>query len=74
MNLKITAQAGTWLQPNIENNLTSTGILLGNGETESNTGSAGAVANIATGSNAGPRTRWYIRPRNIAFSYIVRAA
>ncbi|WP_455871848.1 phage tail-collar fiber domain-containing protein [Serratia proteamaculans] len=70
----MTAQAATWIQPNIENNPTTTSIMLGNGEGEFNSGELGAVTNLPDTGNNGPRNKWYIRPRNIAFNYIVRAA
>ncbi|MGQ8819002.1 phage tail-collar fiber domain-containing protein [Serratia sp. NA_13] len=70
----LTAQAATWIQPNIENNPVTTGIMLGNGEGEFNSGALGAVTNLPGAGNNGPRNKWYIRPRNIAFNYIVRAA
>ncbi|SMB57396.1 Phage tail fiber repeat protein [Serratia proteamaculans] len=70
----MTAQAATWIQPNIENNPTTTSIMLGNGEGEFNSGVLGAVTNLPDTGNNGPRNKWYIRPRNIAFNYIVRAA
>lgn len=70
----LTAQAATWIQPNVENNTVSTGIVLGSGESEFNSGVLGGVANMTGNASNGPRTRWYIRPRNIAFNFIVRAA
>ena len=70
----LSAQAGTWIQPNLENNNTDTGIPIGNGELPFNTGTTGAVNALTGAGTAGPRTRWFIRPRNIAFNYIVRAA
>lgn len=70
----LSAQAGTWIQPNIENNSESTAIQLGNGENAFNFGENKAVNNLPPCGATGPRARWYIRPRNIAFNYIVRAA
>lgn len=70
----LTAQTATWIQPNIENNTVSSGIVLGNGESEFNSGTLGGVANMSGNASNGPRNRWYIRPRNIAFNFIVRAA
>lgn len=70
----LSAQAGTWIQPNIENNSESTTIQLGNGENAFNFGENKAVNNLPTYGSTGSRARWYIRPRNIAFNYIVRAA
>lgn len=70
----MTAQAATWIQPNIENNTTTTSIMLGNGEGEFNSGELGAVTNLPNTGNNGPRNKWYVRPRNTAFNYIVRAA
>jgi phage-related tail fiber protein len=70
----LTAQTATWIQPNVENNTVSTGIVLGNGESEFNSGVLGGVANMSGNASNGPRNRWYIRPRNIAFNFIVRAA
>lgn len=70
----LSSQAGTWIQPNIENNPESTTIMLGNGENAFNFGENKGVNNLPTHGTTGPRTRWYIRPRNISFNYIVRAA
>ncbi|WP_392432820.1 phage tail protein [Yersinia sp. HM-2024] len=70
----LTTQTATWVQPNIENNTVSTGIVLGNGESEFNSGVFGGVANMSGNASNGPRSRWYVRPRNIAFNFIVRAA
>ena len=67
-------QDGTWIQPNIDTSATGTAISIGNGELLFNTGSTGAVSNITGYSGNGSRQRSYIRPRNVAFNYIVRAA
>lgn len=67
-------QEGTWIQPNIENNSTLTAIQLGNGENLFNTAENKAVCNLPTFGSTGSRARWFIRPRNVAFNYIVRAA
>ncbi|TKU20265.1 phage tail protein [Citrobacter sp. wls827] len=68
------SQAGTWIQPNIENNTEATTIQLGNGENIFNTGENKAVNNLPIYGSTGSRARWYIRPRNVSFNYIVRAA
>ncbi|MDU6432236.1 MAG: phage tail protein [Pantoea sp.] len=70
----LTLQEATWIQPNIENNSTLTAIVTGNTEREFNTDATGAVTSLSNVSNAGSRKRQYIRPRNVAFNYIVRAA
>lgn len=70
----LTSQAATWIQPNIENNTVTTCIVLGNGEAEFNSGVLGGVTNMSVNGNNGPRNCWYVRPRNMAFNYIVRAA
>ena len=70
----LTLQEASWIQPNIENNSTATAIQLGNGERVFNTDEKAAVSNMQNISNTGARTRWFIRPRNVAFNYIVRAA
>ncbi|KAA8725499.1 tail fiber protein [Ewingella americana] len=70
----LSPQAGTWIQPNIENNQVTTGIVLGGGEGGFNEGVLGGVTSVTNTGNNGPRARWYVRPRNIAFNYIVRAA
>lgn len=70
----LTAQDATWIQPNIETNAATSGIVLGNGEAEFNIGVMGAVTSMSNIGNKGPRNRWYVRPRNMAFNYIVRAA
>lgn len=70
----LTLQEATWIQPNIENNSSQTGIVTGNGEREFNTDVVGGVSSMSGVSNTGPRKRHYIRPRNVAFNYIVRAA
>lgn len=67
-------QEGTWIQPNVENNSTLTAIQIGNGENVFNTGENKAVSNLPTYGSSGSRARWFIRPRNVAFNYIVRAA
>ena len=67
-------QEGTWIQPNIENKATLTAIQLGNGENLFNTAENKAVCNLPTFGSTGSRARWFIRPRNVAFNYIVRAA
>lgn len=70
----LTLQEATWIQSNIENNSTMTAIVTGNVEREFNTGVTGAVSNLASAGSGGSRARQYIRPRNVAFNYIVRAA
>ncbi|MDU6431692.1 MAG: phage tail protein [Pantoea sp.] len=70
----LTMQEATWIQPNIENNSTLTAIVTGNVEREFNTDATGAVTSLTNVSNAGSRKRQYIRPRNVAFNYIVKAA
>jgi hypothetical protein len=70
----LSSQAGTWIQPNIENDATTTTIVLGNTELIFNTGDNRAVSNLTGTNNTGPRDRSYIRPRNVSFNYIVRAA
>jgi len=70
----LTMQEATWIQPNIENNPSATAIQLGNGERAFNTDERAAVSNMTGVSNTGSRARWFIRPRNVAFNYIVRAA
>ena len=67
-------QAGTWIQPNIENNQYTTSIVLGNGEGDFDTDKSGAVNNLPSASSGGSRARYYVRPRNVALNYIVRAA
>ncbi|WP_213993461.1 tail fiber protein [Sodalis sp. dw_96] len=69
----LSSQDGTWIQPNIENNATTTTIVLGNTELIFNTGDNKAVSNLTGTNNTGPRDRSYIRPRNVSFNYIVRA-
>ncbi len=70
----LSSQAGTWIQPNIENGATTTTIVLGNTELIFNTGDNRAVSNLTGINSTGPRDRSYIRPRNVSFNYIVRAA
>ncbi|MFB9085352.1 tail fiber protein [Erwinia tracheiphila] len=70
----LTLQEATWIQPNIENNTSATAIQLGNGERDFNTAEKGAVSGLQGVSNAGARIRKFMRPRNVAFNYIVRAA
>ncbi|WP_434524966.1 phage tail protein [Photorhabdus asymbiotica] len=66
-------QDSTWIQPNIESNHQASLIPIGNAEGMFND-SFGAVSHIRNIGSSGSRARYYIRPRNIAFNYIVRAA
>ncbi|MFP1796890.1 phage tail protein [Lonsdalea quercina] len=70
----LSVQEATWIQPNIEVNSEASSIDFGNGERSFNTGERGAASSVVFGGNNGSRARTYIRPRNIAFNYIVRAA
>ncbi|WJY13244.1 phage tail protein [Pectobacteriaceae bacterium CE90] len=70
----LSTQSGTWIQPNIESNTVATAILMENVENTFNTSELGAVSNIPMNGQNGARARSYIRPRNVAFNYIVRAA
>ncbi|AUH00983.1 phage tail protein [Prodigiosinella confusarubida] len=70
----LSAQAATWIQPNIENNTAATTIKIDNVDSTFNTGEYSAVSNLTEYGHDGSRARSYIRPRNVAFNYIVRAA
>lgn len=70
----LSAQASTWIQPNIETSPAATTIVVGNTDGVINPGAIGGVSGIGGGTGSGSRTSYYIRPRNLAFNYIVRAA
>ncbi|WJV55692.1 phage tail protein [Prodigiosinella aquatilis] len=70
----LSTQSGTWIQPNIESNTVATAILMENAENTFNTSELGAVSSVQMNGQNGARARSYIRPRNVAFNYIVRAA
>ncbi|MFP1935988.1 phage tail protein [Lonsdalea quercina] len=70
----LTVQEASWIQPNIETNPEATAIGFGDGERPFNTDVQGAASGISISGNSGSRARAYVRPRNIAFNYIVRAA
>ncbi|MBP2837078.1 phage tail protein [Dickeya parazeae] len=70
----LSAQAATWIQPNIENNTAATTIRIDNVDSTFNTDEYAAVSNLPVYGHDGSRARSYVRPRNIAFNYIVRAA
>jgi len=69
----LSKQDGTWIQPNIENNVELSAIQIGNAENIFNTNDNHAVSGITGFGATGSRARWYIRPRNVTFNYIVRA-
>ncbi|WP_145562342.1 phage tail protein [Yersinia canariae] len=70
----LSAQESTWIQPNIETSPAATTIAVGNTDGVFNPGAIGGVSGIGGGTGSGSRASYYIRPRNIAFNYIVRAA
>ncbi|RNM01429.1 phage tail protein [Dickeya undicola] len=70
----LSAQAATWIQPNIENNSALTAIRIDNVDATFNTSEYSAVSNLPSYDHNGSRARSYVRPRNVAFNYIVRAA
>ncbi|CNI36926.1 tail fiber protein [Yersinia rohdei] len=70
----LSAQASTWIQPNIETSPAATTIVVGNTDGVINPGAIGGVSGIGGGTGSGSRVSYYIRPRNLAFNYIVRAA
>jgi hypothetical protein len=67
-------QEASWIQANIEANTEAAAIGFGNSERPFNTGETGAASSLSLGSNHGSRGRAYVRPRNVSFNYIVRAA
>lgn len=70
----LSSQVSTSIQPNIENSAAGTNVIITNPDGSWNDGAVGGVSGVSyTGTN-GPRVRYYLRPRNIAFNYIVRAA
>lgn len=69
----LSAQVSTWIQPNIESTPSATTVMVGNTDGAINAGVVGGLAGV-TGTGAGSRVAYYIRPRNLAFNYIVRAA
>ncbi|WP_145564358.1 phage tail protein [Yersinia aldovae] len=70
----LTAQTATSIQPNIENSPSGTAVVIDNPDGSWNNGATGGVSGINYTSNGGSRIRYYSRPRNMAFNYIVRAA
>ncbi|RNM02351.1 phage tail protein [Dickeya undicola] len=70
----LSMQESTWIQPDLENGTTASAIALGNTERGFDLSMTGALSNIPGATPNGSRGKWYIRPRNIAFNYIVRAA
>ncbi|MGM3184158.1 phage tail protein [Dickeya oryzae] len=70
----LSMQESTWIQPDLENGTTASAIALGNTERGFDLSMTGALSNIPGATSNGSRGKWYIRPRNIAFNYIVRAA
>ncbi|WP_038904551.1 phage tail protein [Dickeya zeae] len=70
----LSAQAATWIQPNIENNTAATTIRIDNVDSTFNADEYAAVSNLPAYEHNGSRARSYVRPRNVAFNYIVRAA
>lgn len=72
----LTAQASTWIQPNVETNNNATKIVLDNHDGYFNDGATGALGtfNASVNNSNGSRIRYYLRPRNVSFNYIVRAA
>ncbi|AUQ27222.1 phage tail protein [Dickeya zeae] len=70
----LSMQESTWIQPDLENGTTASAIVLGNTERGFDLSMTGALSNIPGATSNGSRGKWYIRPRNIAFNYIVRAA
>ncbi|UJR55023.1 phage tail protein [Dickeya zeae] len=70
----VSMQEGTWIQPDLENGVTASAIGLGNAERGFDLLLGGALSNIPGATPNGSRGKWYVRPRNIAFNYIVRAA
>lgn len=69
----LSAQVSTWIQPNLESTPLATTIMMSNTDGTINAGVVGGLAGV-TGAGAGSRVAYYIRPRNLAFNYIVRAA
>ncbi|WP_145554842.1 phage tail protein [Yersinia canariae] len=69
----LSAQVSTSIQPNIESTPAATTIMMGGTDGTINAGVVGGLAGVA-GTGSGSRVAYYIRPRNIAFNYIVRAA
>ncbi|MEQ4512108.1 MAG: phage tail protein [Dickeya sp.] len=70
----LSMQESTWIQPDLENGTTASAIALGNTERGFDLSMTGALSNIPGATPNGSRGKWYIRPRNIAFNYIVRSA
>ncbi|MGK4329353.1 phage tail protein [Lonsdalea quercina] len=70
----LSMQEASWIQANIEANTEAAAIGFGNSERPFNTGETGAASSLSLGSNHGSRGRAYVRPRNVSFNYIVRAA
>lgn len=69
----LTLQEATSIQPNVETNSEAAAIVLGNGERAFNLTETGAASELSIGGNKGSRKRFYVRPRNVTFNYIVRA-
>ncbi|ACS87571.1 phage tail-collar fiber domain-containing protein [Musicola paradisiaca] len=70
----LSVQDATWIQPNIESNTAATTIRIDNVDSTFNTDEYSAVSNLPSYEHNGSRARSYVRPRNVAFNYIVRAA
>lgn len=67
-------QNATGIQPSLESNPTLSGIPLDDTENTYNIGVVGAAGGVAFANSSASRARYRIKPRNIAFNYILRAA